>query len=80
MRVIFRFVSQILIMAFLVAGCVEKSHAALFSDGFVVYVGVGRTRAISTPTTTSLKSTVSRAITNQQARREKVTRYSRPQR
>jgi len=39
MRVTFRFVSQILIMAFLVAGCVEKSHAALFSDGFVVYVG-----------------------------------------
>jgi hypothetical protein len=36
--VTFRFISQILIMAFLVAGCAEVSHAALFSDGFVVYV------------------------------------------
>jgi hypothetical protein len=26
-------------MAFLVAGCAETSHAAFFSDGFVVYVG-----------------------------------------
>jgi hypothetical protein len=34
-----RSISQILIIAFLVAGCAEISHAAVFSDGFVVYVG-----------------------------------------
>ena len=39
MRVILRFISQILIMAFLVAACAETSYAAVFSDGFVVYVG-----------------------------------------
>jgi hypothetical protein len=26
-------------MAFLIAGCAEISHASVFSDGFVVYVG-----------------------------------------
>ena len=39
MRVILRFISQIVIMAFLVAACAETSHASVFSDGFVVYVG-----------------------------------------
>jgi hypothetical protein len=39
MRVTCRFISRILIMAFLAAGCVETSHALVFSDGFVVYVG-----------------------------------------
>jgi len=38
--VTFRFLSYILIMAFLVAGCAEMSQAAtFFSDGFAVYVG-----------------------------------------
>jgi len=38
--VIVRFLSQILIIAFLVAGCAEISQAAaFFSDGFAVYVG-----------------------------------------
>jgi len=38
--VTFRFLSYILIIAFLVAGCVEMSQAAaFFSDGFAVYVG-----------------------------------------
>ena len=35
----FRCLSQILIIAFLVAGYGEVSHASIFSDGFVVYVG-----------------------------------------
>ena len=36
----FRFLSYILIIAFLVAGCAEMSQAAaFFSDGFAVYVG-----------------------------------------
>jgi hypothetical protein len=39
MRVTFRFISRILIIAFLVAGCAETSRALVFSDGFVVYVG-----------------------------------------
>ena len=34
-----RSISQILIIAFLVAGCAEISHALVYSDGFVVYVG-----------------------------------------
>jgi hypothetical protein len=38
--VTFRFLSYILIMAFLVAGRAEMSQAAaFFSDGFAVYVG-----------------------------------------
>jgi hypothetical protein len=38
--VIFRFLSQILIVAFLVAGGTQITHAAAFaSDGFAVYVG-----------------------------------------
>jgi hypothetical protein len=38
--VIFRFLSYIVIMAFLVAGCAEMGQAAaFFSDGFAVYVG-----------------------------------------
>jgi len=37
--VTFRFIPKILIIAFLVASCAETGHAALFSDGFVVYVG-----------------------------------------
>jgi len=37
--VTFRFISQILIIAFLIAGCAEISHASVFSDGFVVNVG-----------------------------------------
>jgi hypothetical protein len=38
--VTFRFLSYILIIAFLVAGCAEMSQAAtFFSDGFAVYVG-----------------------------------------
>jgi len=38
--VIVRFLSQILIVALLVAGCAEISQAAaFFSDGFAVYVG-----------------------------------------
>jgi hypothetical protein len=37
--VAFRCLSQILIIAFLVAGWGEVSHASIFSDGFVVYVG-----------------------------------------
>ena len=36
---IFRFLPYILILAFLVAGGPEASHASVFSDGFVVYVG-----------------------------------------
>jgi hypothetical protein len=39
MRVTLRSISQILIMAFLVAGCAQTSHAFLFSDDIVVYVG-----------------------------------------
>ena len=36
----FRFLSYILIIAFVVAGCAEMSQAAaFFSDGFAVYVG-----------------------------------------
>lgn len=35
----FRFLSYIVIIAFLVAGCAEVSHALVFSDGFAVYVG-----------------------------------------
>jgi hypothetical protein len=34
-----RCLSQILIIAFLVVGCGEVSHASIFSDGFSVYVG-----------------------------------------
>jgi hypothetical protein len=34
-----RLIPKILIIAFLAAGCAETGHAALFSDGFVVYVG-----------------------------------------
>ena len=34
-----RCISRILIIAFLFAGCIETSHGALFSDGFVVFVG-----------------------------------------
>jgi hypothetical protein len=38
--VTFRFLSYILIIAFVVAGCAEMSQAAaFFSDGFAVYVG-----------------------------------------
>ena len=36
---IFRALSYIVIVAFLVAGCPEVSHALVLSDGFVVYVG-----------------------------------------
>ena len=36
---IFRFLSYIVIMAFLVAGCAEVSHALLFPGEVVVYVG-----------------------------------------
>ena len=36
---IFRSLLRIIILAFLVAGCGEASRAAVFSDGFVVYVG-----------------------------------------
>ena len=36
---IFRFLSYIVILGFLVAGCAEASRASVFSDGFVVYVG-----------------------------------------
>ena len=39
MSVIFRFLSLTVIMAFLVAGCPEVSHALVLSEGFVVYVG-----------------------------------------
>jgi len=39
MRVTLRSILQILIMAFLVAGYAETSHAFFFSDDFVVYVG-----------------------------------------
>ena len=35
----FRFLSYIVIIAFLVTACAEVSHALVFSDGFVVYVG-----------------------------------------
>jgi hypothetical protein len=34
-----RSISQILIIAFFVAGCAEIGRGALFSEGFVVYVG-----------------------------------------
>ena len=34
----FRFLSQIVIVAFLVAACREVSHASPFPGGFVVYV------------------------------------------
>jgi hypothetical protein len=37
--VAFRWLSQILIIVFLVVGWSEVSHASIFSDGFVVYVG-----------------------------------------
>jgi len=37
--VAFRWLSQFLIIAFLVVGWSEVSHASIFSDGFVVYVG-----------------------------------------
>jgi len=37
--VIFRALSYIVIVAFLVAGCPEVSHALVLSEGFVVYVG-----------------------------------------
>ncbi len=36
---IFRFLSLMVITAFLVAGCPEVSHALVLSDGFAVYVG-----------------------------------------
>ncbi|PYI99930.1 MAG: hypothetical protein DMF00_09555 [Verrucomicrobia bacterium] len=36
---IFRFLSYIVIMAFLVTACPEVSHALVLSNGFVVYVG-----------------------------------------
>ena len=36
---IFRFLSYILIMAFLVGGCAEVSHALLLPGELVVYVG-----------------------------------------
>ena len=36
---IFRFLSYIVIMAFLVAGCAEVSHALLLPGELVVYVG-----------------------------------------
>jgi hypothetical protein len=39
MRVTFRSILQIVIMASLFLGCAEISHAGIFSDGFVVYVG-----------------------------------------
>jgi hypothetical protein len=39
MRVTSRFITQILIVAFVVAGFAEISYAVRFSDGFVVYVG-----------------------------------------
>ena len=39
MSVIFRSLSLMVIMAFLVAGCPEVSHALVLSEGFVVYVG-----------------------------------------
>src|SRR4051812_39356107 len=38
-RVIFRFLSYIVIMAFLVGGCAEVSHALLLPGELVVYVG-----------------------------------------
>jgi hypothetical protein len=37
--VIFRALSYIVIVAFLVAGCPEVSHGLVLSEGFVVYVG-----------------------------------------
>jgi hypothetical protein len=37
--VAFRFLRYIVILGFLVAGCAKASHASVFSDGFVVYVG-----------------------------------------
>jgi hypothetical protein len=37
--VIFRFLSLMVIMAFLVAGCPEVSHALFLPGDFVVYVG-----------------------------------------
>jgi hypothetical protein len=37
--VIFRFLSYIVIMAFLVGGCAEVSHALLLPGELVVYVG-----------------------------------------
>src|SRR5437867_9236923 len=39
MSVIFRSLSLTVIMAFLVAGCAEVSHALVFPDELVVYVG-----------------------------------------
>jgi len=39
MSVIFRSLSLTVIMAFLVAGYPEVSHALVLSEGFVVYVG-----------------------------------------
>jgi len=38
-NVIFRFILQIVIIAFLSLGCAKISHAGIFSNGFVVYVG-----------------------------------------
>ena len=35
----FRFFTYTVIISFLVTACVEVSHASVFSDGFVVYVG-----------------------------------------
>ena len=35
----FRCLAQILIVAFVVVGWSEVSHASIFSEGFVVYVG-----------------------------------------
>lgn len=35
----FRCLLRILIIAFFVAGCGQLTHASIFSDGFVVYVG-----------------------------------------
>jgi hypothetical protein len=34
-----RCLSQVLIIAFFVVGCGQLTHASIFSDGFVVYVG-----------------------------------------
>jgi hypothetical protein len=32
-------ISRLLIVVFFVASCAQTNHAAIFSDGFVVYVG-----------------------------------------
>src|SRR5215471_20063934 len=39
MRMIFRYLQMIVVVAFFVTACAQVSHAALFSDGLVVYVG-----------------------------------------